>query len=139
MPNIFIDFLEAAEADADPNEPLAPPHAAGCDGGLPHCQGPAAVQQHLDGPLHVHSQHLFQRVVVLVLPDTVKTSVSTQAGTKCDTQKQNFLMQLWSTYQPGVTNGDNEIKERFQSCMVTRGISLNLEIAFRNMVRQEKS
>lgn len=67
MPNVFIGSLEAAEADADSQQALAAPRGAGHDGGLPHRQRLAAVQQHLDGPLHVHFQQLFEGVVVLVL------------------------------------------------------------------------
>lgn len=67
VPNIFIGSLKVAEANADPDEPLAAPHVAGCDGGFPHCQRLAAVQQHLYGPLQVHLQQLSQGVVVLVL------------------------------------------------------------------------
>lgn len=43
MPNIFIGPVEAAEANADPHEPLAAPQVAGYDGRLPHCQRLAAV------------------------------------------------------------------------------------------------
>lgn len=43
MPDIFIDSLKAAEANADPEQPLAAPHVARYDGGLPHCQSLAAV------------------------------------------------------------------------------------------------
>lgn len=67
MPNVFVDSLEVAEADADPDEAVPPPQGAGRDDRLPHRQGPAAVQQHGDGPLHVHTQQLLQSVVVLVL------------------------------------------------------------------------
>lgn len=35
MPNIFICSFEAAEANADPHEPPAAPHAARYDGCLP--------------------------------------------------------------------------------------------------------
>lgn len=67
MPNVFVDSLEVAEADADPDKAVAPPHGAGRDDGLPHRQSPAAVEQHGDRPLHVHTQQLLQSVVVLVL------------------------------------------------------------------------
>lgn len=67
MPNIFIGSLEAAEANADSQKPLAAPHVAGRDRRLPHCQRLAAIQQHLDGLLHVHLQQLFQGVIVPVL------------------------------------------------------------------------
>lgn len=67
MPNIFIGSLEAAEANADSQKPLAAPHVAGRDSRLPHCQRLAAIQQHLDGLLHVHLQQLFQGVIVPVL------------------------------------------------------------------------
>lgn len=67
MPNIFICSVKAAEADADPDEPLAAPHAAGHDARLPDSQRLAVVQQHLDGSFHVRVQQLFQGVVVPVL------------------------------------------------------------------------
>lgn len=70
MPNVFIDSFKAAEANANPYEPLAAPHVAGYDGRLPHRQRLAAVQQHLDRPLRVDPQYLFQGVVVSVLPES---------------------------------------------------------------------
>lgn len=59
MPNVFVCSFKAAEANADPYEPLAAPHAAGHDGGLSDCERLAAVQQHLDGSFHIHVQQLF--------------------------------------------------------------------------------
>lgn len=67
MPNVFICSFKAAEANADSQEPVAAPHAAGRDRRLTHAQSLAAVQQHLDGPLHVGPQQLFQGVIDLVL------------------------------------------------------------------------
>lgn len=69
MPDVLIGSFEAAEADADPQKPLAPPRVARRDGGLPHGLRLAVVQQHLDGQLHVGFQQLLQRVVVPPLSD----------------------------------------------------------------------
>lgn len=70
MPNILIGSFKAAEANAEPQKALAAPRVAGRDGCLPDSLRPAVVQQHLDRPLHVHSQQLFQGVVVPVLLQT---------------------------------------------------------------------
>lgn len=43
MPNVFIGSFKAAEANADPHQPLAAPQAAGHDGRLPDGQRLAAV------------------------------------------------------------------------------------------------
>lgn len=67
MPNVFVDPLKVAEANADADEAVAPPHGAGRDDGLPHRQGSAAVQPQGDRSLHVHAQEILQGVVVLVL------------------------------------------------------------------------
>lgn len=85
MPNVFVDSLEVAEADADPSKAVAPPHGAGRDGRLPHRQGPAAVQQHGDGPLHVHTQQLLQCVVVPVLAGEEPFSGTWRVGTQRNT------------------------------------------------------
>lgn len=76
VPNVLIGSFEAAEADADPQEALAPPHVAGRHRDLPHVQRLAAVHLHLDGPLHVQLQQLFEVVVVFVLSEinTLKPS-----------------------------------------------------------------
>lgn len=69
MPNIFIGSFKAAEANADPQEPLAAPHAAGRDSRVPHQHCLAVVQLHPNGPLHVHLQQLLQGVIIFVLSE----------------------------------------------------------------------
>lgn len=67
VPNVTGDSLEAAEADGDADQAVAPPQGAGRDDGLPQGQGSAAVELQGDGPTHVLLQHVLQGVVVLVL------------------------------------------------------------------------
>ena len=67
MPHVLVGPVEAAEADADPQEALAAPQAAGGHRGLSQLQCLAAVHQHLNGTLHVHLEQVFQRVIVFVL------------------------------------------------------------------------
>ena len=59
MPNVFICSFKAAEANTDPQEPLASPHIAGCDRRLSQLQCLATVHQHLDRFLHINLQNFF--------------------------------------------------------------------------------
>lgn len=76
MPHVLVGSLKAAEADADPQEPLTAPHVAGCDRGLAQLQSLTAIHQHLHRLLHVSLQQILQRVVVLVLNHTYTQSSS---------------------------------------------------------------
>lgn len=82
MPHVLVGSLEAAEADADPQEPLTAPHVAGCDRGLTQLQSLTAVHQHLHWLLHVGLQQILQCVIVLVLKQTNKNKPTTHTHTQ---------------------------------------------------------
>lgn len=119
MPNVLIGSLEAAESNADSEKATAAPRVAGRDGGLPHRERLAAVQQHLHGPLHVDPQQLLKRVVIPVLLQ-IRSCEDTADFIKAVNKRRE-------TYQSGVTNRDDKIKEWLQSCLVTGGILLHLQ------------
>lgn len=124
MPDVLVGSVEAAEADADPDEAVAPPGGAGCDERLPHAQGPAAVQQHADGLLHVLAQQLRQSVVVLVLPGAQNTTEQREQRPRARNAWNR--RPLPRAYQSDVAHRNDEVKERFQPGVVTRGILLDL-------------
>lgn len=122
MPNVFVSAFERAKPYTDSEQSLTAPSHAGNDNRVSNGLCFTAVNSYLKFFVYAGFEEFFKSVVVLVL---IKINVICLENENRRRVKKRLLVSR--NYQSGVSYSNDKVKERLESCFLTRRSILDLE------------